>query len=138
MTYKSKQDDSDVTLVKIILEKGWRQGSIFDPRGILKDINLADNELLIICTQSCTVVSLRFATDPVVEAMVVKPLTKYNYKAFEATGKNQKKLHIELRASSEFKCIECNINPRLFFDRYMLLKVNPLQELEIGLEGTTN
>lgn len=137
MTHKPKQDDSDITNAKIILDKGWRQGSVFDPLGILEEITLADGELLIMCTQSCTVVSLRFATDPVVEVMAVKPLAKYNYKAFEATGKNQRKLHIEVMGSSQFKGIECDINRRFFFDRRTLLKINPLQELEIGLEGVT-
>ena len=51
---------------------------------------------LSLCTQSCTVVSPRFATDPIVEAMVVKLLAKYNPKTFEATGKNQRKLHLEV------------------------------------------
>ena len=81
--------------------------------------------------------SSRFATDPIVEAMVVKLLPKYNPKAFEATGKNQRKLHIEVIGSSEFKCIECDINRRFFFDRHHLLNINPLQEFEIGMEGST-
>ena len=69
--------------------------------------------------------------------MVVKLLPKYNPRAFEATGKNQRKLHIEVIGSSEFKCIECDINRRFFFDRHHLLNINPLQEFEIGMEGST-
>jgi hypothetical protein len=137
MTRKPKQDDSDITNAKLILDKGWRQGSIFDPRGILEEITLADGELLIICTQSCTVVSSRFTTDPVVEAMVIKPLAKYNHKAFEATGKNQRKLHIEIINNTHFKCIECDFNRRFFFDRRKLLDLKQLLELEIDNEGST-
>ena len=80
MTHKPKQDDLDTMDANTILDKGWRQGTVFDPRGIAEDIKLADSEFLIICTQSCTVVSSRFATDPIVEAMVIKPLAKYNPK----------------------------------------------------------
>ncbi len=137
MTHKLKQEDPDIACAKTILDKGWRQGAIFDPRGIIQDIQLTNGELLILCTQSCTVVSSRFATDPIVEAMVVKLLPKYNPRAFEATGKNQRKLHIEVIGRSEFKCIECDINRRFFFDRHHLLNINPLQEFEIGVEGST-
>jgi len=137
MTHKLKQDDPDIAFAKTILDKGWRQGAIFDPCGIVENIQLTDSELLVLCTQSCTVVSSRFATDPIVEAMVVKLLPKYNPRAFEATGKNQRKLHIEVIGSSEFKCIECDINRRFFLDRHHLLNINPLEEFEIGVEGST-
>jgi hypothetical protein len=137
MTHKLRQDDPDIVCAKAILDKGWRQGAIFDPRGIVGNIQLTDGEFLVLCTQSCTVVSSRFATDPIVEAMGVKLLPKYNPRAFEATGKNQRKLHIEVIGSSQFKCIECDINRRFFFDRHHLLNINPLQELEIGVEGST-
>ena len=69
--------------------------------------------------------------------MVIKPLAKYNPRAFEATGKNQRKLHLEVAGSSQIKCIECDINRRFFFDRHRLLKITPLQELEIGAQGET-
>lgn len=137
MTHRLKLENTDITNAKIILDKGWRQGSVFDPRGILEEMILADGELLIICTQSCTVVSSRFETDPVLEAMVIKPLAKYNHKAFEATGKNQRKLHIEVVDNSQFKCVECDINRRFFFDRRNLLKISPSQEVEVGIEGVT-
>jgi hypothetical protein len=71
MTHKLKQDDPDIACAKAILDKGWRQGTIFNPRGIVDNVQLTDGELLILCTQSCTVVSSRFATDPIVEAMVI-------------------------------------------------------------------
>ena len=40
MTHKLKQDDPDIACAKTILDKGWRQGAIFDPRGIIEDIPL--------------------------------------------------------------------------------------------------
>ncbi len=137
MTHKLMQDQSDSINAKIILDKGWRQGSIFHPGEVLKEAILADEELLIICTQSCTVVSSRFTTDPTIEGMVVKPLAKYNPKTFEATGKNQRKLHLPVTGDSQIKGIECDINRRFFFDRCNLLKTTPLQELEIGTQGAS-
>lgn len=137
MNRELKQDDSNIAYAKTILDKGWRQGSIFDPRGIVDSIQLTDGELLVLCTQSCTVVSSRFTTDPIVEAMVIKPLSKYNPRAFEATGKNQRKLHLEVIGSSQFKCIECDINQRFFFDRRHLLNIDPLEEFAIDVEGST-
>ncbi len=137
MTHEPQQNEADIDNAKIISEKGWRQGSIFTPGDVFKEMTLADEELLIICTQSCTVVSSRFTTDPKVEAMVIKPLSKYNPRSTEATGKNQRKLHIEVLNNSQFKCIECDINRRLFFDRLHLLKITPLQHMEISMQSVT-
>lgn len=39
--------------------------------------------------------------------------------------------------SSQFKCIECDINRRFFFDRHHLLNIDPLQEFEIDAAGST-
>lgn len=129
------KNQSETFDAKIIIDKGWRQGSIFHPDNVLQEVKLAEGELLIICTQSCTVVSQRYTTDPIVEAMVVKTFVKYNSKSFEATGKNQRKLHLEVAADTEIKCIECDINRRFFFDRKHLLSINPMQEIEIGTRG---
>ncbi|MBS0656553.1 MAG: hypothetical protein JSR46_12310 [Verrucomicrobia bacterium] len=135
MTHKPMLDPLDTLDAKIIQAKGWRQGSIFHPGNVVTDITLAEGELLIICTQSCTVVSSRFATDPTVEAMTVKLVTKYNPKSFEATGKHQRKLHLEVINNPQNQCIECDINRRFFFDRQHLFNLDPLQEMEIGTKG---
>lgn len=137
MSHNSKPENDEIDLAKAkkILDKGWCQGSIFDPRGILDDIPIAEDEFLIICTQSCTLVSRRFSIDPYAEAMIVKPLTEYNPRSEIATGKNQRKLQIELLDHSNFKCIECDINKRFFFDRNRLLEMYPLQELGIEERG---
>jgi len=130
------QQSNDLANAKFILDKGWRQGSVFDPGDVL-EIKLDNGEFLIICTQSCTVVSSRFGTDPNVEAMVVRPLAKYNQRDVRATGKNQRILHIEVIGNPQIKCIECDINRRFFFDRQNLLKIVPLQEIGIGERGIT-
>ncbi len=58
-----------------ILEAGWRQGSVFRPP---VDFALPvpfdhENEWLVVCTQSCTVVSRDLAGDPHIEFLVAKP-----------------------------------------------------------------
>lgn len=136
MTYNQSAILTEAEKANEILERGWRQGSVFDPRGILENIPLMDGELLVLCTQSCTVVSPQFTKDPIVEGMVVKPLAEYRSRGFEATGKNQRKLHIEVINHPQFKCIECDINRRFFFDREKLLSLKQLPEFVIGDNGS--
>ena len=137
MNHNLNQENGEEDLVKAkqISKQGWRQGSIFDPRGVLNKITIAENtiileedEFLIICTQSCTLVSKRFEVDPYAEAMIVKLVNEYNPRSQEATGKNQRKLHIKLLNHSKYKCIECDINKRFLFDRKRLLEMHPSRE----------
>jgi hypothetical protein len=137
MSHNSIQENEDEDLVKAkkISQKGWRQGAIFDPRGFLNTITIAedivtleDDEFLIICTQSCTLVSRRFEVDPYAEAMIVKLVNEYNPRSQEATGKNQRKLRIKLINHSKYKCIECDINKRFSFNRKRLLEMHPSKE----------
>lgn len=62
---------------------GWQQGSIFQPHSI----NLvlpnefsfdSDMERLVICSQSCSVVSPRFKADPNVEAIAARLIADIN------------------------------------------------------------
>lgn len=132
----SQNDEDGLALARQISFNGWRQGTVFDPRGILNkitiaetEISLSDDEFLIICTQSCTLVSRRFEADPYAEAMVVKLIDEYNPRSQEATGKNQRKLQIKLLDHPKYKCIECDINKRFMFNRKRLLEMQPSKEL---------
>lgn len=134
----SKNDEDDLALARQISFDGWRQGSVFDPRGVLNKISVAENEIslsnnefLIICTQSCALVSRRFEADPYAEAMIVKLIDDYNPRSQEATGKNQRKLQIRLLDHPKFKCIECDINKRFMFNRKRLLEMHPSKELNL-------
>lgn len=140
MTHNTIQenDESDLAQARQISFNGWRQGSVFDPRGVLNkitiaesEISLSENEFLIICTQSCSLVSRRFEADPYAEAMVVKLIDEYNPRSQEATGKNQRKLQIKLLDHPKFKCIECDINKRFMFNRKRLLETQPSKELNL-------
>lgn len=122
-----------------ICDAGWRQGAVLDPKNaaiVVPDhIRLDQAEYLMICTQSCSVVSSRFAADPVVELMAVKPLKKFNAKAPEATGKNARKLHIPLSQPGAFFALECDINRRFQHNRSALLECELLKVFEVGEDG---
>lgn len=123
-----------------ICDAGWRQGVVLDPRAtgiaVPDRIKLSEDEYLIICTQSCSVVSPRFSVDPDIELMVVKPLKKYKDRAPEATGKNARKLHVPLLNPGEIVALECDLNRRFDYDRTTLLKSEILHQFEIGEAGS--
>jgi len=122
----------------VIANQGWRQGSVFDPKDV--DLNnivsvagqpLDENELLIICTQSCSVVERDFSKEPLVECLAITMLEKYNPKSPAATGKIIRKFQIGIAKHPNFKGIECNLNKRFFIDRRRLTQTRPKSEFEI-------
>jgi hypothetical protein len=113
---------------------GWRQGSVFSPNEItvLPFSFDPSSEVLIIVSQSCSVVSPRFDVDPNVEAIVARKISVFREKAPEATGKNQRKLHIKLAQEvTGYVALECDINKRFTFDRMKLLDLELLKLLAI-------
>jgi hypothetical protein len=113
---------------------GWRQGCVFLPNENIELPFFFDsiNEVLIVISQSCSVVSPRFDADPFVEAIAAKKIAAYNERAPEATGKNQRKLHIKLSMKKEdCTALECDINRRFNFDRKKLLDLLIIQEFSI-------
>ena len=130
---EQKQDDASIA--QEIYRAGWRLGTIFIPNSSI-DLSFSfnpENEVLIIATQSCTVVSQRFQSDPLVEAIGVRKLVDYKKRCPEATGKNQRKLHLELSKKSDgIQAIECDMNRRMFFDRKKLLDLTPNVDISIG------
>lgn len=107
---------------KKIKNLGWRQGSIFLlNKTIIEKLifDFAEQDLFIIASQSCSVVSSRFEVDPLVEAMAIRKLEKFNQRSHEATGKNQRKLHLKLMSFNHYQAVECDLNKR-FFSRELL------------------
>lgn len=136
MTDKATQEAAEA---EAICAAGWRQGSVVDPRRgafpLPDEFALDEGDFLIVCTQSCSVVSPRFASDPLVELMVAKPIERFNRKAPEATGKNQRRLHLLLPRGSGAVALECDINKRFFCDRKELVTLVPLADLYVGEVG---
>ena len=77
-----------------LLLAGWRQGALFAPNDKIPfpPATDGDGNILIVLTQSCTVVSERLNSDPVVEVATAKLLKNFNAKDQAATGKSFRKL----------------------------------------------
>jgi len=78
------------TEARLILTAGWRQGSIFRPPGsFLVPVQFdRDREVLVVCTQSCTVVSPNINANPLIEYLVAQQIVKYHSRSDQAKGKN--------------------------------------------------
>jgi hypothetical protein len=110
-----------------LLRAGWRQGAIFAPNDkIPLPPATGDNDnILIVLTQSCTVVSERLNSDPVVEVATAKLLKKFNAKDQAATGKSFRKLILPLQQGGEYDAVEIDINSRRLYQRDLLLDFAP-------------
>lgn len=131
---ESERDLADAVEIQ---NRGWRQGSVLDPRtttvAFPLDHRLEHDEFFVLYTQSCTVVSRRFSTDPKVELIVAKLISKYKGKSPEATGKNQRKLHVAYSDGSA--ALEFDFNRRFSIDRRLLLDFHPAEGMIIGEIG---
>jgi hypothetical protein len=110
-----------------VLEAGWRQGSVCRPPADLA-IPVALNrkaELLVVCTQSCTVVSRSLVSDPHIEFLVAKPLGSYNPNSQEATGKTLRRFHLPISGHPGVAALDCDINRRFFASRSVCLTTTP-------------
>ncbi len=108
-----------------LLDAGWRQGSVFTsnetvgvPQGFER------GQRLIVLTQSCTVVSVRWDVDPHVEIAAVDPVAAFKERSPEARGKNLRKLHVPL-VGCEHAALAVDLNSRKLVDRSLLLGFRP-------------
>lgn len=120
-----------------ILELGWRQGSTFRVGGELaKQAGFDDGTLVVLLTQSCTVVSSDLVKDPFVEITTLERYSEaYKPNADHARGKNMRKLTIPLIDEGEPAAFVVDINSRRFVDRALLLDLvpdGPTGTVEIG------
>jgi hypothetical protein len=122
-----ERTDFGETEAQRIHSAGWRQGSIFRPPAEFS-VPLEfdrDCEMLVVCTQSCTVVSKRIGADPYIEFLVAKPAKKYNPRSDEATGKNLRRFHLPILDIHNTEALACDINRRFFVDRRVCLVHSP-------------
>lgn len=135
-------NDTDKQIAEKIHDAGWRMGSLLSSLDCMKIPFEFDplNELFVIITQSCSVVSVQFDNDPNIEVMAAKKLPNFNSKSGEATGKDQRELHLEISSKgSNFSAIACDINRRFSFSRELLLKLtlNDQQLLQSEIKKMT-
>lgn len=123
-----------------IRDAGWRQGSIFTPPAEL-DIPVSidrSRETLVVCSQSCAVVSPRIDRDPIVEFIIAKPIERYNPKCGEATGKNLRCFHLPSYGRNETSAFACDFNRRFQVKRQLLLEHKPDPRFAVSAEDARN
>jgi hypothetical protein len=128
------------TEARQILNAGWRQGSIFRPPASFPVPVQFDRdcELLVVCTQSCTLVSPNLPTSPHIEFIVAKPVDKYHPKSDEATGKNLHCFHLPISGIPNTEAVACDINRRFFVGRAVCLSHSPDLDFTTLGEGVRN
>lgn len=120
-------DRYDEEAGEALLNAGWRQGSAFrmpTTEGVSVPYDPA-SEWLVVCTQSCSVVSYRFDADPHVEVAVAKQVKKFKSTAAEAMGKNFRRFHMPVVDGVGFGALDCDINRRFFIPRDRFLAMAP-------------
>jgi len=126
MPKPTPEDERDANT---LLFAGWRQGSVFrPPAGTELSVHGgfdANTEFLIVCTQSCNVVSSNFDGNPLVEVMVARPLPKHSERSREATGRNVRTFHMLVNGSPEVAALACDVIRRCFLQRRVLLDCQP-------------
>ena len=120
-----------------IRNAGWRQGRIFRPPPEYSvPVKFDPNrEVLVVCTQSCAVVSQRIDADPDIEFIVAEPVEKYNAKSHEAIGKNLHRFHLPITGMRNTAALACDFNRRFFADRKQCLKYPPDVNIGVTEEG---
>jgi hypothetical protein len=128
------------TEARQILNAGWRQGSIFrPPEDILVPVQFdRDHEVLVVCTQSCTVVSPDLIANPHIEYLVAEPVDKYHPKSDEAKGKNSHCFHLPIFGMPNIEALRCDINRRFFVDRRECIRNVPENGVTPSEEGVRN
>jgi hypothetical protein len=109
---------------------GWRQCSVFRPPeqalGILPShLGLRDGEWLVVCTQSCSVCSVNFDKEPLVEVVVGEPLPTYNPRHNDAQGKSSHTFHLPLKRLAGAEALVCRLGRRAFIPRSLLGQWTP-------------
>ncbi len=133
------QSDFGETEARLILDAGWRQGSIFRPPEDFVPVRFEHGrEVLVVCTQSCTVVSPSIIANPLIEYLVAEPVEKYHPRSNEAKGKNSRCFHLPVSGMPNAEALSCDINRRFFTDRRGCIRHVPENGLTPSEEGVRN
>lgn len=126
MPKPTPEDERDA---EALLSAGWRQASVFRPP-VGADVPVhggfdRDAEFLVVCTQSCNLVSPNFEGNPLVETLVATPAGKYRERSREATGRNVRIFHLPGGGDPSVAALGCDIVRRCFLPRRLLLGCRP-------------
>jgi hypothetical protein len=119
---------SDDELSQKLQTVGWRQATIFKPDPAL-DLPAhvgfdAARDYLVVCTQSCSLVSSAFDKDPHAEVLAGTPCESLD--KVQASGRNYRSFHMAVEGIDGYTAIQCDINRRCFIPRKELLGSEPL------------
>jgi hypothetical protein len=123
-----------------LINAGWRQGSVFRPPApypVPIDFDAA-HEWMVVCSQSCTVVSPRLDNDPTIEIIVAKQVEKFAPQSPEARGKNVRRFHLPILGTEGFQALDCNINRRLLMPRREFLHFAPHETIKASVADVRN
>ncbi|MFS8111662.1 hypothetical protein QD460_08065 [Rhizobium jaguaris] len=106
---------------------GWQQCSSFHPKAeIGSELGLPEGAVLLVLTQSCSIVSAPLKRDPAVELIVATKFPgKFNPRSPEAKGANARKFLLELRNGDVAVPYTLDIYQRYTFPREKLLAFAP-------------
>lgn len=111
-----------------LLAAGWRQGSVFRPNEhVPRPDGYPDDCVLVVVSQSCTVVSQRWDKDPFVEVAVAVPSDKpfeKQKRGPQAVGKDFRTLLLPT-ACGDADCLVVDVYSRFFVRRELLLNFSP-------------
>ena len=97
----------------------------------------ADNEWLVICTQSCSVCSANFTNEPLVEVIVASELQRYNPNHSDAKGRSNHSFHLPIKGIPNTEALFCQLGKRFFIPRVLLSSWHPERAwLEPGVLNT--
>jgi hypothetical protein len=135
-----ENSDFGETEARQILNAGWRQGSIFrPPEDFIVPVKFErDHEVLVVCTQSCTVVSPSLPANPHIEFLVAKSIDKYRPRSDEAKGKNLHCFHLPISGIPNTEAVACDLNRRFFTNRTECLNHSPDLGITASGEGVGN
>lgn len=133
---KKEAPSTNTQDIRHIYSNGWRQGSVIDKDSITLPEKFSchneDDYYILICSQSCTVVSPDISKDPYVEAVLAKPIQKYNSRSPEARGKNQRKLHLPVNGGDNFEALEIQLKDRFELPRQNLTDILPKKDITLN------
>lgn len=85
----------------------------------------ADNEWLVVCTQSCSVCSANFANEPLVEVIVASELQQYNPNHSDAKGRSNHSFHLPIKGIPNTEALFCQLGKRFFIPRVLFSSWHP-------------
>jgi hypothetical protein len=111
-----------------LLAAGWRQGSVFRPNEhVTPPDGFPDGGVIVVVSQSCTVVSPDWVKDPFVEVAVAVPSPQpfeKQQRSPQAVGKDLRKLLLPT-SCGDADCLIIDIYSRFFVRRDLLLNFAP-------------